>query len=659
MKPKQRRRLPDRSLKPAGRVIAVFVFLYTVSCGAELILDKTASSAAITGEHFRLIIDGHQGGTVSEMQLYDGSLWHELFPGPGCGFPAVSLQDSGKEYRLASDSDAMLSNLHGNGQDIMCSVESALRAEDGTVSPWRVRLAYLICTEGAIFVDFLLTLHAGAEASGDVALHFDVNDAIRHLARFRDENVAKQGNGFPSARIAFGANPDKSFTNEVEVFVEHKRPVSGQTEFTREGGSRFCWRLGKNAAVVKGPFEYTNAFALGCGAGCNGTSKSNVVGQRVFHWVNWLDLEHWYPTSAQIDKMTAMNATMLILHMEWMHLRGSNGNPHADYREARNHEEMVQALDYAHRKGLRVGLYMRGIEPYALEAGFFEKYCTRDRDGLYVDWHGPTAVSWHESQCEPEKLLGDVHYRTDGTHVPAKDYFLFTRRLRERVGPEGFLIGHQGSFNSGILTNLCFDAYLPGETGSDRLMFSDIAEAGYKGMLGGGVCMPWTLDLPAYRNAEGAAKMAAWGVYPHLVMGMKAEHGEGVTFSLEADAPEYAFIMPYWRLLSHLDVDQAVAFNLPGQSQVALKTSDQNIQSMIYRTQDEFLIIVANLGPSPLTAILTPDRERLGMSGAYQVTRINAETGDLRQEGAGGDSFSTSLLPPWGMEGFKLTPKIN
>ncbi len=168
--------------------------------------------------------------------------------------------------------------------------------------------------------------------------------------------------------------------------------------------------------------------------------------------------------------------------------------------------------------------------------------------------------------------------------------------------------------------------------------------------------MPWTLDLPAYRNAEGTAKMAAWGVYPHLVMGMKAEHGEGYTFSLEADGPEYAFIMPYWRLLSYMDVEKAEAFNLPGQNRVVLKASDPNVQGVVYRTADAWLVIVANLGTFPVTATLTLDPEALGMSGEYQLTRINAETGAEHAEGTILDCMSTSMLPPWGLEGFRITP---
>ncbi len=636
--------------------VTVLILAVTATAGA-MTLKESGASATIHGDQFRLVVDRERGGTISEMQLYDGSLWHELFPGPDYGFPSLSVQDSGKDYRLALDTSATLSGFGKTGGDIHFSSEASLYAQDGTVSPWHVRLDYLICPEGAIFVDVLLTLPSGVEASGEIALHFDVNETLRHFVRFRDENVAKQGNGFPSARVAFGANPAKSFTNEVEIFVEHKRPLSGDALFHKEGNGRFCWQLGTHRTTLKGPFEYRNAFALGCGAAVNGPPRNNVVGQRVFHWVNWLDLEHSYPTEAQIDKMVEVKATMLILHMEWMRQRGSNGNPHADYREARNHEEMVKALAYAHQKGLRMGLYMRGIEPYALDSGFFETYCRRDWDGLYVDWHGPTAVSWHESQYDPEIILGDTHYSPNGTHVPAKDYFMFTRHLRDLVGEKGFLIGHQGSFNSGILANLCFDAYLPGETGSDRLMFSDIVEAGYKGMLGGCVCMPWTLDLPAYRNAEGAAKMAAWGIYPHLVMGMKAEHGEGYTFSLEADGPEYAFIMPYWRLLAHLGVESAVAFNLPGQNGDVLKASKSPVQGIVYRAADAWLIIVANLGSSPVTAAFTLDREALGITGEYQVARIDAETGAARVEGMLQDSFSTSLLPPWGLEGFKLTPK--
>lgn len=650
-------RCPGNPLPGVLILVALMLALPALPSRAGLVSENKDSSVFIRGDYFRLVLDARYGGAISTLQLFDGGQWNDLFSGPERGFPALVFHDGEKEYHLGLDGEARISESARTEQDVLCSVDATPRAADGSASPWRVRLNYTVCAEGAVFVDLALILPAGTSAPGNVAVQFDAGDFVRGCPLFRDDNVAKQGHGFPSARIAFGANPARSFTNEVEVFVEHKRALSGQTLFERKDRGVFAWRLGKTAGTLSGPVEYRNTLALGLGAAVSGRPKSNVVGQRVFHWVNWLDLEHWYPTPEQIDKMAAANATMLILHMEWMKQRGSNGKPHADYAVARNHEDMVRAIEYAHGKGLRVGLYMRGVEPYALASGFFERYCRPEWDGLYVDWNGPTAVSWHESNYAPEVPLGDTHFTADGSQVPAKAYFQFTRKLREIVGAEGFLIGHQGSFNSGILANACFDAYLPGETGSDRRMFSDIAEAGYKGMLGGSVCMPWTLDLPAYRNAEGAAKMAAWGAYPHLVMGLRDEHTKSLTFTLEADAPEYAFILPYWRLLARIDVEKATLFNLPGQNLVSLVSSTPAVQGIVYRTGDSFLIIIANLGTSTASAELTLNPTALGMSGEYHITRIDPGSGAEYVEGVFQGSLVTGNLSPWGLAGFHLTSR--
>lgn len=639
-----------------SEAMLLVVLFCSLTANAGLIVEKSAASISVRAEHFQITLDPLHGGVISSLQLFDGSHWNELLDAPDRGVPDMIFQDDRAEFRLSLDSEAQLSGPETDGQDVHFTVDAVPRSQDGVKMPWRVRLKYTICPEGAVFVDFVLNLPAGISGPGDLSIRFDISDAIRQFPRLRDDNLAKQGNGFPSGRVAFGANPDRSFTNEVEGFVEHKCPLSGQTEFQQPRRGCFLWRLGKGAGAIEGPITYKNTFAIGVGSAVNGASKSNVIGQRVFHWVNWLDLEHWYPTHAQIDKMVDADATMLILHMEWMRQRGSNGKPHADYTTARDPEDMKRAIAYAHEKGLKVGLYMRGIESYALEADFFEQYCTRDRDGLYVDWHGPAATSWHETMNAPEEALGDKHYTSDGSLAPAKTYFQFTRRLREIVGSQGFLIGHQGSFNSGIFANLCFDAYLPGETGSDRRMFSNCAEAGYKGMTGGSMCMPWTLDLPAYRNAEGAAKMAAWGFYPHLVMGLPSEHEEGLVFSLETDAPEYAFIRPYWQLLSSIDVEKAEVYNLPGVNQSALSASDPSVQSVVYKVEDMLLVVTANLGTIPVSAVLELDTDILGMAGEYRVRRINTDTGEAQSAGVTEKRIMTSVLPPWGLEGFLLSP---
>ena len=619
-----------------------------------LSVERAERTLKVRGDHFILVVDLARGGEISELQLHDGSRWNTALAAPEITFPRLELQDKDHAYALANDAEAKLTKLSDSPEKVSVAVQGRPRAADGTAGPWRIALSYEIHPEGAVFIDLDGRLEDKPFALSRASVSFAVSEAIRKGPQYRDRNVSIKTGGFPSARVAFGTSklPARSFTNEIEVMVEHKKAIGGTVGFQQKDG-RVTWTLGGGGAALTAPLQYQNRIALGLGAAVTGKPKSNVIGQRVYHWVNWLGTKDWYPTNEQIDKMVARHATMLILHHEWMLLRGSNGYPHADYAVVRNHNDMVRMIDHAHRKGLRVGLYMRGVEPYALKTRFFQKYCKRNWDGIYVDWHGPGATSYHDNRYKPETPLGDTHFSKTGTHVPARAYFLFTRELRDIVGPGGFLIGHQGSFNSGVLANLCFDAYLPGETGSDRKMLSGPDEAAYKGMLGGGVCMPWMLDLPKYRNAEGAAKMAAWGLYPHLVLGIKARHTKGLVFPCAPDDALYDFILPYWRILAKIDVEKATVFNTPAQNVVAATPSDPAFHSVVYRAgKDTYLLIVANLGPKAGTAEMSLNPDVLGMTGEYQVGRIDAATGNVHPCNKSTGKITTTKLPPWGLEGY-------
>ncbi|HOZ46135.1 MAG TPA: hypothetical protein PLO37_07115 [Candidatus Hydrogenedentes bacterium] len=623
------------------------------AAAAQLQFTQDGHVAQVEGEHFRLTVDPAKGGEITALELYDGVTWNAVIAPGETSFPSLRVASAEQGYALANDAEARLVDIENAGDCVRFGVRATPRATDGAAAPWETRLAYEVYPEGAVFISLTLVLRKGefALASADVA--FEPCQALQSSPKFRNENVCIATGGFRSARVAFSKNPALTFTNEIEVEVENKEAIAGGTGQEQQGG-RVTWKLGGDAAIVKAPFTYHNRFALGMSRAVTGKPKSNVIGQRVYHWVNWLDKEDWYCSNEQIDKMVANNATMLILHHEWMLQRGSNGHPHADYSVVRDDANIVRMIDYAHAKGLRVGLYMRGVEPYALDTGFFTKYLRRNYDGLYVDWHGAHGVSYHDNHWDIEQQFEEKHFSEDGSCTPCRAYFLFTKRLRDVVGPDGFLIGHQGSFNAGILANLCFDAYLPGETGSDRKMLADIDEAGYKGMLGGSCCMPWTLDLPDYRNAEGAAKMAAWGLYPHIVMGIEARQGESVTFSLDPDDPLYAFVLPYWWLLAQIDVTQANAYNAPAQNPPAATCSSAALRPIIYKTNDAYLVIVANLGTEPAKGVITLDTKVLGMKGAYAAERLDAATRERVSIAPITDAIDTGELGPWGLVAFLL-----
>lgn len=633
-----------------------FVVVAVFALGAveeELAVEQAETAVTVTGAHFAVTVDGSKGGEITSIRVHDGGGWHEVLEGT---FPSLRFHDGESEWKLALDPrKGEIRQVQREGEAVRIHTYGVLRREDNEGSPWGIDLRYEVHPEGAVFVDMECTLVQVPFALSEATASFTVRPEVVAFPKYRAEQVGIQQMPLKSFRAAFGANPAKSYTNEIEVIVEDNRPLSGAVEYESDEGHA-TWFLGRNGETLEAGFQYRNRFSLGLGAAVTKKPGSNVIGQRVYHVVNWLDLENWYPTEEHIDAMVENHATMMILHHEYMLQRGSNGYPHAEYRVARDHDAMVRCIDYAHAKGLRVGLYMRGVEWYALETNFFKKYCKRNWDGIYLDWHGPFAVAWHENEYDPEPYLGDRHFSEDGLYVPARSYFLMTRRMRETVGPDGFLIGHQGSFNSGVFANLCFDAYLPGETGSDRHMFSDRDEAAYKGMLGGGVCMPWTLDLPKYRNAEGAAKMAVWGFYPHIVTGIKARHGTEVTFPLDPNDELFRFVQPYWRLLAKIDAGKAEVFNTPSVNVAALESSNPSIEALVYReSPDRYLVIVGNLGAEPAEAVLTLNVGALGMAGVYKARHIDAATGEESPWPYEENALRTSNLPQWGIEGYVLT----
>jgi DNA polymerase-3 subunit alpha len=54
------------------------------------------------------------------------------------------------------------------------------------------------------------------------SLLFAVDEAVTEYAHFRTENPMSRNSGFDSGRVAFGVNPAKSYTNEIEAIVESR-----------------------------------------------------------------------------------------------------------------------------------------------------------------------------------------------------------------------------------------------------------------------------------------------------------------------------------------------------------------------------------------------------------------------------------------------------
>jgi hypothetical protein len=615
----------------------------------------------VSGDHFRVHIDAAKGGEITSLELFDGSDWNRVLGADEQTCPMIRFTTPEGEFRVVNNSRARVERFDARPELVKFEILTAPCDAAGRTSPWTVRLAYEVYPEGALFIDMDWELPANVQDRSQTGVSLVVDHAITAGPKYRQVAMAVLDDpaAFESARVALGTDPRLSYTNEIQAILEEKRPLAGAAEFHAETG-RFTWNLADGKAALRGPIHYHNRFCLALGSGAAGFRRSNLIGQRIYHWINFLNKSArsaWYPTEEQIDQMAAHHATVLILHNYWMLRGGENGNPHADYRTARDEEALRRTIAHAHRKNMRVGLYCRGIERYGLDARFFERYCRRDGDGLYVDWHGPQCVAHHERKYAADAALGDHHFSPNGSRLPARDYFLFLRRLRRIVGTQGFLIGHQGFGAAGVLPNLVCDAYLAGEAASDHTMFTEVDQAVYRGMMGGGVCNPWTLDSPEFSRPEGIAKMAAWGFFPHVCLGMERASDKRV-FPLDPNENVNEFALPYWRILAAIDMHQAQVFNLPVQKPVAATCSDEDFRALIYKERGQkYLVVVVNLGHRQAKTIVDLDPVVLGMSGSYILEPVDSQKRAATPPPLVTTRFESNILPPWGIEGFRLLGK--
>jgi hypothetical protein len=637
-------------------------------------IDEPGGVIALSSPIFRLAIDQYRGGEVTRLELFDGVTWRPVLGDDGLTFPAFTLRLEGvQEPLLPGEVQLRRHEVSGKRADLVYVMQ--LHTADGEPSGLQLSYHYEIFPEGAMFLRLGLTgwpISPITEAS--VALELD-HSAVQAV-RFRDEQLAKPTPALPSARIAIGWEPRRSYTNELELQIESKRGVSGDVMYESSPG-HYTWQLAhadESADVVpsvaedvkphdvrKAPVLYYNRIALGMTNSPYATSRTTCIGERIYHWVNFLDLspDRWHPTDDELAEMAENGATMVILHHEYMDQRGSNGDPPADYTILRDDEELLRCIQTAERLGLRVGIYLRGVEPYALNDARIRLLIDLGVDGFYIDWHGAHAIAFHEGRNQPAATLGDRHYSNDGKIAPAREYFRYVHQLRELVGPEGFIIGHLGSFNSGILANVGLDGFVAGETASEWVLFDSREDAVYCGMMAGAVVMPWPEEAASFSDPQTLARMAAWGFYPHILMGIdKSKTG---LFPRDPSSQHYQIISPYWRLLSTLENRRDTqVLNLPADAGVVATADDEDVRVVVYREPSgELLVLVANLSMDMIDTTVRLDN-RIMPTGTCAWSLIGP--GDERPEPieTGPDNCSAKVsLKPGGLLGLLIQPVQN
>ena len=209
-----------------------------------------------------------------------------------------------------------------------------------------------------------------------------------------------------------------------------------------------------------------------------------------------------YPSDEAMEAIAASGAQVLILHENWRADIQNGGHPHDPAR-------LRRIVDFAHRRGLRVMLYIRGNEPSIVEeeGEWFPSLLQYNSDGLYMDYGGP--FHW----CVPP----DEIYQ--GGRVCFRRHYFENIRRRKIVGPEGLFYSHTGPMFSALgMTRGLLDGYVSGEGECGLLVRSRIDHA-YFSMAS--VCpgTMWTAAFPEYGEPWMVPFLAATGQSPHIPLG--------------------------------------------------------------------------------------------------------------------------------------------
>jgi hypothetical protein len=657
---------------------------------------REGNRVILQGNHFRITVDAARGGEMAEIRLFDGSLWNRLLGGDGQTCPQIKLSTEVDGYSLANDGGGRIEKVESTPDVLRVETIGNPRTADGLPSPWTVKLSYEVHPEGAVFVDVDYTLDEGdavlTGSSMSLVVDRSVTKAAKYRCTYEDDAVRPKGRKFWSSyrplppewegwfnsmRIAFGVNPQRSFTNELQAVVEYRTAMGKTTTGITTDRGETTWSFVGRKVELRAPFHYHNRFSLALGSGVTGMGKptTRLVAQRGYDWFRTkgdaaklnarktlADVDDYPPSNEFIDKMVANGATF-INFQTWLRDGPFCGHPHARYVPV-DEKELVRAVAHAHEKGLRVVFYTRGCDRYCLDQKFFEKYLKRNWDGIYVDWHGPYAMTYHETLYPAEPAMGDAHLSTEGNYVPVREWYRYSKRLRQVVGPSGLLMGHEGSYSWGIFAGLLFDCHYVGENYHQLKLFTSRDEAAFAGLMGGGLCTPYP-RIAAFRTPEAIAKMAGWGLYPVISLGVIDTDNPKWITSGDPDNPANTYHLGYWRVLRTIDAERATVYNRPSVNQVAATCSQRDFSCVVYREKsntgnaadDAYLVIVANLGPRTARSDIALVPSVLGMSGEYEVARVDPQTGSLSPQGTTTRQLTTTSLPTWGFEGYKLTRK--
>ena len=416
----------------------------------------------------------------------------------------------------------------------------------------------------------------------------------------------------------------RCYSHRVELIMEDDSSIGGEmlaptatTSRQRGGRWRHQWKLARgNKQTFTPPFFYRNKWALfvGCarteaGPKADPVRRNNLLGARVCHvmypyiyglrnfpWCSVPVRQTFYqdvqlateqPPIRTVDQAAKLGCNVLLIHQFWMKNGGSNGEPQANY-QVHDPKWFKAFVKRAHDHGMRVALYMRGVEHYMLYMDFFEKYLKKNWDGLYADWATPFAMGFAKSTTR---------------HSSVYNYFMFMRALRKRVGEGGFLIGHTNMQSVASYAN--FDATVTGEFSvlHSGLLAEPEISASYCGLSCVGVHLiagnsPDRAEFSSPKAAAYAAGLG-WANHPFAEPGLDF-------------AKTSAFTKPLWDLINKLESDPVRMYTPNAAPESFAQWSRDELRPLAYRDKaGNVLILVTNLSKRTVTGHVDIDRARL------------------------------------------------
>ena len=622
--------------------------LALISEGSKLIVEGDAFQITWDGDRGGEITDIKQYDGLNWVKINSSYPSNNFNTVPGY----VISDINGNSFQLSRANGAAFERIKTTPDEIFFSVEASPRTEDGRISDWKIKQTFRVFKEGLLFCNLQMELPEGAPPSNVnyAGLGICLDESItskkfkwgyftRDLPKlFTWKSTSDQVADncmYPYVAADWGLGDKSSFTNHVAFFIEEwkalgvgrkgtgKQKETAGCKFRKYDGAgmAYNWTLYQGSEnYIQAPYKYSNRWGIGLGAmrktftaNLSASRGNNLLGTRYCHvdpprghpadqspddwpwsvWTRWHNEvpQKVYPSDEEIDAAAKLGTNVFVLHQDWMRCGGSNTFPPADYTP-QNPKELKRFIQRCHKNGIRVGLYMRAVEAYALYMPYFEQFCQYDFDGLYIDWCSPFAFDAPDRTGRP---VNQACFKPSQTHFDTYEFFCYLKMLRKRVGDNGFMIGHSGPAPT-ILALSVFDTYLPGEWPEQKEHILDSPDMHiYHGMA---TCCGTTPIEYVSPKDKAVAYGAGLGTY--------LQNEKGVL----------------WKILSSVPMEKAYLYNNLTENLQVVSSTNPDFYTSVYKIdRDLMLATTANLGQRGSTT-LSFDMPTLGLVGKYSITEM-------------------------------------